>query len=582
MMESWNDGQMRYPGRQQGMRFILIGLVVILIASVLVMNWVPPTSRDALTHHLAIPKIYVKHGAMVEIPALVYSYYPMNLDLLYTVSLTFGNDIAPKYIHFTFALLTAGLIFGYLKRRLDAVFALAGVVLFLSLPVIVRLSTTIYVDLGVVFFATLALIYLLKWIEKDFNPAYLIISAVGCGLALGTKYNALIVLLLMALFIPFIYSKKSQDLPDSDEDGHAFVNLKISLKAIGFSALYVLVALVIFSPWVIRNYAWTKNPVHPLFNQYFEDSNPNRSSEQDLEPSEIIGEAARAPDMLFSPFTTRKIIYGETWWQTLLIPVRIFFEGKDDSPKQFDGRLNPYLLLLPIFAFFLSPDRDAAVKAEKNILIAFAVLFITISLFKADMRIRYIAPAIPPLVILAIFGLNNIITVIDNGLKGGVNRFCKSIIVLAVCFLVFLNAVYVWQLYHRIDPLSYISGRLSRDQYIERYRPEYAALRFANKNLPADARILGLFLGNRSYYSDRELIFGESFFKNTVMREQNGKSIAAALKRHQITHILVYYRVFNQWSGHNFDRQKKGTLIDFFKNHTNRIFSKGEYGLYQF
>ena len=212
------------------MRFILIGLVVILIASVLVMNWVPPTSRDALTHHLAIPKIYVKHGAMVEIPALVYSYYPMNLDLLYTVSLIFGNDIAPKYIHFTFALLTAGLIFGYLKRRLDAVFALAGVVLFLSLPVIVRLSTTIYVDLGVVFFATLALIYLLKWIEKDFGPAYLMISAVGCGLALGTKYNALIVLLLMALFIPFIYSKKSQGLPDSDEDGHAFVNLKISLN----------------------------------------------------------------------------------------------------------------------------------------------------------------------------------------------------------------------------------------------------------------------------------------------------------------------------------------------------------------
>ena len=133
-----------------------------------------------------------------------------------------------------------------------------------------------------------------------------------------------------------------------------------------------------------------------------------------------------------------------------------------------------------------------------------------------------------------------------------------------------------------VDPLSYISSRLNRDQYIERYRPEYAAYQYANKNLPNDARILGLFLGNRSYYSDRELIFGESFFKNTVLRENNGKSIAAALKKHEITHILVYYRVFNQWSDHNFDRQKKGTLIDFFNHHTKLIFSRGEYGLYQF
>ena len=67
-----------------------------------------------------------------------------------------------------------------------------------------------------------------------------------------------------------------------------------------------------------------------------------------------------------------------------------------------------------------------------------------------------------------------------------------------------------------------------------------------------------------------------------MIRENSGKSIAAALKKHEITHILVYYRVFNQWSGHNFDRQQKGTLLDFFNNHANLIFSEGEYGLYQF
>jgi len=572
---------MRYFSRQHAIKYLLSSLVVVLIGAVLMMDGVPPISRDALTHHLAVPKLYVKHGGMVEIPSLAFSYYPMNLDLLYTLPLIFGNDIAPKYVHFAFALLTAGLIFGYLKRRLDSVFALAGVVFFLSLPVIVRLSTTVYVDLGLVFFSTLALIYFLKWIEGEFKPTYLIISAIGCGFALGTKYNALIILFLFALFVPFVYSRKKQAVEDPKGAGHGFLNLIISLKAIGNSVLYVLVALVIFSPWAIRNYAWTQNPVYPLFNQHLNNSDLDRQSDLDPESSGIIGEAARGPAGLFKPFAIRKIIYGEAWWQTLLVPVRIFFQGQDDKPKQFDGRLNPYLLLLPIFAFFLNRKEDTATKTEKNILLAFAVLFITFSFFKADMRIRYVAPAIPPLVILSVFGLRNILSAFDGRFKGGSKTFCKSVVVLAVSLLVCLNVGYMWQLYHRIDPLSYIGGTLNRDQYIERHRPEYAVIRFANETLSPNARILGLFLGNRSYYSDRELVFGDSFFKHMVIQENSAREIADVLKGKEITHILVYYRVLKRWSGHTFDHGERVKMADFFNNHANLVFAKGEYGLYQ-
>jgi 4-amino-4-deoxy-L-arabinose transferase-like glycosyltransferase len=564
------------------MKFLLSGLVVVLIGAVLVMDWVPPVSRDALTHHLAVPKLYVKHGGMVEIPSLAFSYYPMNLDLLYIVPLIFGNDIFPKYIHFAFALLTAGLIFGYLKPRLNSVFALAGVVFFLSLPVIVRLSTTVYVDLGLVFFSTLALIFFLNWIEKEFNLTFLLISAIGCGLALGTKYNALIILFLLALFVPFVYSKKKQTVEVSEGSSHGFFNLKQSLKAVGYSVLYVLVALIVFSPWAIRNYSWTKNPVYPLFNHYFKNSDSDGQSDPYSEATGIISEAARGPsEGLFSPFVTRKIIYKEKWWQTLLIPVRIFFEGQDNQPRLFDGRLNPYLFILPLFAFILGRHSAASGKTDKKILGAFAVLFITISFFKADMRVRYIAPAIPPLVILAILGLHDILTAIDGRLKGGSAAFCKRVVVLAVSLLVCLNTGYIWQLYHRIDPLSYIGGSLSRDQYIERYRPEYATIQFANKNLSPDSKILGLFLGNRSYYSDRELVFGDRFFRITIFRENSARDIARALKEKEITHILVYYRVFKRWSGQNFDHRQKVNLVDFFNNHANLVFAKGEYGLYQ-
>jgi len=192
-------------------KIILAGLLLTLIISIVVLSYVPPVSRDALTHHLAVPKLYLKHGGIYEVPELIFSYYPMNLDLLYFIPLYFGNDIIPKYIHFSFALLTAWLIFSYLKKRIDTCYALFGVLLFLSLPVIIKLSFTVYVDLGLIFFSTASLIWLLKWIEKDFDIKYLIYSAIFCGLALGTKYNGLVLLFLLTLFVPFLYLRSIQN-----------------------------------------------------------------------------------------------------------------------------------------------------------------------------------------------------------------------------------------------------------------------------------------------------------------------------------------------------------------------------------
>ncbi|MEJ2166643.1 MAG: hypothetical protein P8X90_14030, partial [Desulfobacterales bacterium] len=125
----------------------LMLLILTLICSIVILCLVPPVSRDALTHHLAVPKLYLKHGGIYEIPSIVFSYYPMNLDLLYMIPLYFGNDIAPKFIHFMFALLTAGLIYGYLRNRVGTGWGLFGALSFLSLPIIVKLSITVYVDL---------------------------------------------------------------------------------------------------------------------------------------------------------------------------------------------------------------------------------------------------------------------------------------------------------------------------------------------------------------------------------------------------------------------------------------------------
>ena len=167
---------------ERRLQFLITGALLLLLVSVLLMAAVPPVSRDALTHHLAVPKLYLKSGGMHEIPAVEFSYYPMNLDLLYLIPLYFGNDIIPKYIHFVFALLTAWMIFTYLKMRTSQTASgLLGALLFLSLPVVIKLSITAYVDLGLVFFSTAALLYILKWAANGFRYRHLWITRCEWG-----------------------------------------------------------------------------------------------------------------------------------------------------------------------------------------------------------------------------------------------------------------------------------------------------------------------------------------------------------------------------------------------------------------
>ncbi len=359
---------------------VLCFAILFICTCVIILSLVPPISRDALVHHLAIPKLYLEYGGFFPLPCMSYSYYPMNLDLIYMVALYLGSDIAPKFIHFSFALMTAVLIYKYLKKRLNTSWGLWGVILFLSIPIIIKLSITVYVDLGLIFFSTAALLGILKWIETDFKVKYLLLSGIFCGLAMGTKYNGLIVFFLLTLFVPFIYSRFKNGTSNSQ------------IKALGAGLIFGLMALIVFSPWMIRNYTWTRNPVYPLYNKFFDvQMNPSCPIRWKSENSNKI----EKDKITFGRFAYRKFMYGEKWWETVSLPIRIFFQGKDNDFQFFDGKLSILLLLLPLFSFVPIAGSTDPYKYEKKILASFSILFIFFAIFGSVVRIRYLAPMIP-------------------------------------------------------------------------------------------------------------------------------------------------------------------------------------------
>jgi len=534
-------------------RTILLICMASLIAAIVLLCLVPPVSKDALTHHLAVPKLYMEHGGIHEIPSIPASYNPMNLDLLYLIPLYFGNDIIPKFIHLSFALLTAWLIFGYLKRRLNNIYALLGVIFFLSMPIIVKLSITVYVDLGLIFFSTASLLLLFKWVENGFRFKFLLLSAITCGLAMGTKYNGLINFFLLSLFVPFIYSKHR---PNEE-----FVFLQATCRGMFFVAM----ALFLFSPWMLRDYLWTHNPIFPLYNHWF---NPQYGVSH-----ESVG-----------LFAYRALIYNESWWQIALLPLRLFFQGQDGNPQYFDGRLNPFLLILPFFAFCQFRRDAQPLRIEKKMLLAFSALFLVFTLFSSDLRARYLSPIIPPLVILSTFGVKKVLGIFNQLASRSAQCIGITFLFLIVTFFVGLNAHYILTQYKYIAPFDYLSGRLSRDEYIIKYRAEYPTMQYINKHLSSDAVILFVFMGNRGYYCEREYLFdmvqNKSLLQQVVEQVDTPEDVMAGLESTMITHLLMHSDIFNRWVKTNFSKRGQGVLEEFLSKHARVVYSQGGYSLY--
>jgi len=532
----------------------LLSCGLLAIASSVILCLVPPVSKDALIHHLAVPKLYLEHGGIYEIPFMPFSYFPMNLDLLYTLPLYFGNDIAPKLIHMGFGVFTSALIYSYLKQRIGTEYALLGALFFFSLPIIVKLSITVYVDLGLVFFSTGALLLVLKWVNSDFKIRYLIYSAVVCGLAMGTKYNGLITFFLLTLLVVFLHARYRR--------GRSYG----VLEACKYGSFFSLISIVLFSPWMIRDYIWTGNPIYPLYNHWF---NPDVHTG----PSPI------------GIFAYRAMVYHEKWWETLLLPIRVFFQGKDGSPQFFDGKLNPFLLFFPILSFIRMQDDPEEIRIENKILLAFSVLYFSFAFFSSSLRIRYIAPIIPPLVILSVFGIKKVI-VFARGIRSPVKRNIVYLIFIGVvCTAIGINAWYIVGQFRYVRPFDYLTKKVSREAYIERYRPEYPVIRFINRNLPSSAKILFVFMGNRGYYCDRSYVFDMEWNKSTVeqilKKEHSARALKEELQKNGFTHILVNIPIFYQWTTKSFEPGDKLALRKFFSKYAKHIYYKNGYCLYK-
>ncbi len=515
----------------------------------------PPIARDVLIHHLAIPKLWLLHGGFYDTPWALYSYYPMNLDLLYIVPLYFGNDIIPNFIHMSFSFGTAILIYLYLKKKVGLLAGLLGAAAFISLPIVVRMSTTAYVDFGLVFFSTASVLALICWRDSEYKKTgWLMISAVTMGLAMGTKYNALLAWFFLTLAVVFIYAK---------DTGKQWPALK-------WGSIFFLVSLLVFSPWLIKNAILTGNPFYPLFRGVF--GNLGTSSSGGVY-SLVSGSSG------LGMFKAREMLYGESIWESLLIPIRFFFQGQDNTPRYFDGVLNPVLILIAPFAFI-----NGKLKADKLLFLSFACFFIFMAFFLDQHRIRYILPAIPFVIILMAMGFVHLFGWI-NEKPGPYQIIYKGVFAVVLVCMVAINMVYMGRYFQTIAPVDYILKKESRDQFIARHDLSYPAIRYINDHTPENSKIRLILLAGRGYYLNRpyedNASFGIDIINNLVSRSSDPASFQKYLKSLNCTHLLIRYDLFGQHLTQIFSKAQIQQLSELLERETRIIFRDDHYAVFQ-
>jgi len=498
-------------------QFIYYALLFMLFSHIVIVGLLcatPPISRDALIYHLAIPKLWLKHGCIYETP-WQFAYSPMNINLLYLACLWLGSDILSKFVHFAFGLGTAILIYRYLKiEKVGRNWALLGALLFLTTPVVARLALEAYIDLGLTFFVTLAVLSISKWRRSKYaQTPWLLVSGVAIGIAIGSDYSAMIAFLFLGFMVVYFYAK----------DTHQ------QTKAMQYGIYFALISLLLFAPWGIRNYLWTSNPLYPHFNELFNPSRP-----------EQIGTGG-----ISGFFHMRELVYGETFWETLTIPIRFFFEGRDNSEQFFAGRLNPILIVGVPFAFL-----GQAVRRDRNFFLGFSAFFVWVVYFVAAKHIRLIVPVLPILTLLCIGGLKNLSEVSTK------RPFLAIIVFISIGIALLVNSLYIKHRFSMIRPLPYVLGQESRDQFLSRNLGSYPAIAYINRHLPKDARVSLIFVGHRTYYLDRPYQlhagYGMTVLKNMVQASHEPGAFLVYLRSLGSTHLLIRNDLFEKYLQDNF------------------------------
>ena len=197
------------------------------------------------------------------------------------------------------------------------------------------------------------------------------------------------------------------------------------------------------------------------------------------------------------------------------------------------------------------------------------------AVFLVDLRIRYILAVVPPLVILFAYGVFNTYLSI------------KRPIVLGIVLLSFAawHGVYSVKYFRDAEPLAYLTGTVSRNEYLTRALPEYSAFEYINRRTSDGAKIYLLFVGRRAYYCERNYFHDAGdlpgFLLGAIRAAKNAAQIEQSLRQNQITHLMAREDLLARFLSNNLTPEQVRLWNEFTGRALTLGFRQRGYAVYQ-
>jgi len=499
--------------------------IIILLGLILNIGG-PPIQFDELVYHLAIPDIYLGNNQILNIPYLVFSNYPLNVEMLFTLAMGLKSDILAQLMHFSFGLLAGLSIYLLTRTYFGRRQGLLALFIFFSLPSIIFTMSFAFNDLALTYYVILSVYAMLNWMKIN-DRRWLILSGIMTGLAIGVKYSGVICFILLF--------------------GTIMIN-KTSIKSL-FKELFIfsLAALLPILPWLIKNFIFVGNPVYPFLYGIFGGENWDNFNTQ--------------------RFTREMSHYGPGHTGILRYLVLPFFITCDWQTG--DIPIGPLLLFYLPFLFFIK-NVDKTVKYLLVFCGAYFFFWVITS-----MVIRFLFPAIALLCVVSGYIVKEI---------------RKSLFFEIPIFIALILNIYTLYTAIGQHPDFYLGNKTREEKLLlaQPVKDYYQVIKFINERLPNTSKVL--FIGEpRRYYCQKEILtsteLDTAIISKLVKESKDTKELLRRLRNLKITHIL-YHRdnigwLKRQFNYFNWENKDQELLYESFLTSLSLIYGAGDVYLYK-
>jgi hypothetical protein len=465
---------------------LIAGLIAVPIVLSFIAALAPPTAKDTLLYHFAVPKAFIAQDSNAFIEGNIASYLALGTEMHSVWAMLVAGledrseaEAAAGALVWMFFPLGLAAIFGW-AREIDVSrrWALIAVLMVAAVPSAYHVAASAYIDLALALYVTLAIYSLTRW-WRTLENGWLVLIAVFLGAALSAKMTTIVVIAAFGLIVLLRVRKAKESEPDNI----------VKILASGFAAL--VLAALIASPWYLRTWQQTDSPVFPFYLSIW----PAEAPGWDVERSNLF----QAMNSQYGRVTNTPADY-------LLAPWSVSVKAQPEDARLFDGVLGvTFLIGLPLLIFGLWKF-DLPVEIKVGVGVA-AVVFL-FWLFSSQ-QLRYLLPILPMLAI----------GIAASGEKIAERRrplylaATYSIIIAAVCGLL---TTFAWFL--QKAPLRVVLDGENRDQYLTKnldYYPYYQAL---NTTTAPDAKVWLINMRRDTYNLDRP-VFSDYLFEDWTLRK---------------------------------------------------------------